>query len=71
MLYSLSILLRQQPRVVEMADGMRSEGKIYVVVVGILLLFAGLAFYLYTLDRKLQQLSKHMDEFRADTSQEA
>jgi len=41
---------------VEMADTLRSEGKIYVVVAILLLIFAGLISYLVMLDRKLTKL---------------
>jgi hypothetical protein len=40
----------------EMADGMRSEGKIYVVVGIILIVLTGLVVYLVTLDRKVKRL---------------
>ena len=42
----------------EMADTMRSEGKIYVVVVMILMVLAGLFIYLLLLDRKLAKMEK-------------
>ncbi len=48
---------------VEMADTMRSEGKIYVVVSIILVILGGLIFYLYTIDRKATRLEKKADEF--------
>jgi hypothetical protein len=43
---------------VEMADTMRSNGKIFVVVAVILTLFAGLTIYLISLDRKISRLEK-------------
>ena len=43
---------------VEMADNMRAEGKIYVVVAIILVIFAGIAIYLFSIDRKLSRLEK-------------
>lgn len=49
----------------EMADGMRSEGKIYVVVAIILIVLSGLIFYLFMLDRKvtkLEDLVKNKDK---------
>lgn len=45
---------------VEMADVMRSNGKIYVVVGGIVIIFAGLLCYAITLDRKLKRLEKEV-----------
>jgi uncharacterized membrane protein len=41
---------------VEMADTMRSEGKIYVIVAIILIVLTGLIGYLFRLDRKVKQL---------------
>jgi hypothetical protein len=40
----------------EMADTMRSEGKIYVVVAILLVIFAGLIGYLVLLDRKVTRI---------------
>ncbi len=42
---------------VEMADTMRSSGKIYVVVGTIAVVFAGLAIYLFTIDKRLKRLA--------------
>lgn len=47
---------------VEMADTMRSEGKIYVVVAMILIVLGGLIVYLLLMDRKLSRLEKMIDE---------
>ena len=44
---------------VEMADVMRSNGKIYVVVAVIVAIFAGIILYLIRLDRKLTKLEKN------------
>jgi hypothetical protein len=41
---------------VEMADVMRSNGKIYVVVCVILIIFAGIVFYMVHVDRKLSKI---------------
>jgi len=46
----------------EMADTMRSEGKIYVVVAILLIIFAGLIVYLVMLDRKVTRLEKKLLE---------
>lgn len=43
---------------IEMADTMRGNGKIYVVVAVMLTIFAGLIIYLVRLDRKLSKLEK-------------
>jgi CcmD family protein len=46
---------------VEMADTLRSSGKIYVVVGTIAIVFIGLAIYLFTIDKRLQRLEKNKD----------
>jgi bacteriorhodopsin len=43
---------------VEMADGLRQEGKFWVVVCVIALVTAGILFYLFMLDRKVSKLEK-------------
>ncbi|MBX2895017.1 MAG: CcmD family protein [Cyclobacteriaceae bacterium] len=45
---------------IEMADTMRSEGKIYVVVAILLLIFVGLITYLILLDRKITKIEKKL-----------
>ncbi len=41
---------------IEMADAMRSNGKIYVVVACVLIILIGLLAYLFILDRRLRKL---------------
>ncbi len=43
---------------VEMADVMRSNGKIYIVVAICLTILVGLFFYVWTVDRKVSRLEK-------------
>jgi hypothetical protein len=43
---------------VEMADTMRSNGRIYVVVAVVLTILAGLILYVIRLDRKIAKLEK-------------
>lgn len=45
----------------EMADVMRSNGKIYVIVGIILIVLIGLIAYLFTLDRKITRLENKLD----------
>jgi CcmD family protein len=45
-----------------MADKMRSEGKIYVLVAIILVILLGLVVYLVMIDRKATRLEKRLDE---------
>ena len=42
----------------EMADAMRSSGKIYVVIATISIIFIGLAIYLFSIDRRLKKIEK-------------
>ena len=42
----------------QMADLMRSNGKIYVVVTVLLIILAGIFIYLFQLDRKISRLGK-------------
>jgi hypothetical protein len=46
----------------EMADKMRSEGKIYVVVLIILIVLLGMITYLFLLDKKLNRIEKQLNE---------
>ena len=45
---------------VQMADGLRASGKIYVVVAVVLIILAGLIIYLVQLDKKLRKLEKEV-----------
>jgi CcmD family protein len=47
---------------VEMADVMRSEGKIYIVVAVIAIIFIGIVIYMISLDRKLSKLEKELTD---------
>jgi CcmD family protein len=49
-------LLKEKP---QMADVMRSNGKIYVVVTVLMIIIAGLFIYLINLDRKLSRIEKN------------
>ena len=53
------IVFAQNNSNVEMADTMRSNGKIYVVIAVILTIFAGIIFYLIRLDRKISKIEKN------------
>lgn len=54
-LFNILFLSAQE---VEMADGMRSSGKIYVVVAVLAIILAGLFFFLINIDRKITRLEK-------------
>jgi CcmD family protein len=52
----------QAQQEVEMADTLRSEGKIYVVVAVLLVIFAGIVAYLVSIDRKVSRLEKRVQD---------
>ena len=52
----------------EMADGLRAEGKIYVVVIIVLIVLAGLIGYLFLTDRKLNRLEKMLRDRQKQTN---
>jgi len=45
---------------IEMADRLRADGKIYVVVGCVLVVLAGMIFYLISLDKKVSNLEKQI-----------
>lgn len=47
---------------VDMADGMRSNGKIYVVVGVLVIILIGLFAYLISIDRKVGRIEKSIEE---------
>ena len=63
-------LMAQQPGAngVEMADQMRADGKIWVVVAVIATVFAGIVVYLVRLDRQIGKLEKEVKEKKNETS---
>ena len=50
----------QDPNNVEMADVMRSNGKIYVVIAILVVIFVGMIIYLVNIDRKVSKLEKEI-----------
>ena len=59
-----TVLAHAQPQEIEMADGMRAEGKIYVVVAILVVILLGLIGYLVILDRKTSRLEEKYKENR-------
>jgi len=59
----VTLLLAQvnfaQTDTAEMADMMRSNGRIYVVVAVVVLILAGLFLYLVRLDKKITRIEKN------------
>ncbi len=69
MVFSMSVIAQEKIEVteadysnstVEMADQMRSEGKIYVLVGIIAIIFAGITVYVINTDRKITKLEKNL-----------
>ena len=57
--YFLLFTLFVNAQGVEMADTMKANGKIYVVIAVMLTILAGLILYLIRLDRKISRLEKN------------
>ncbi|SDG48506.1 hypothetical protein SAMN05421827_10733 [Pedobacter terrae] len=59
-----TLQLFAQDNGVEMADSLRSNGKIYVVVICIVIILVGLLAYLFSIDKKLKKIEKenHIDK---------
>ena len=60
-------LMAQQT--VEMADKLRADGKIWVVVAVIATVFFGIIVYLVSLDRKIGKLEREVGDQQAQVSQ--
>lgn len=58
-----SLLVQAQDSTIEMADAMRKNGKIYVVVAVVVAILAGLFLYLIRLDKKISSLEKINSKF--------
>ena len=54
-----SLMVTAQDAKPEMADAMRSNGKIYVVVAVCLTILLGLFLYVFNVDRKIQKIEQH------------
>ncbi len=52
----LAIPFISKGQAIEMANTLRSEGKIYVVVGVIAIIFVGLVFYLISMDRRVTKM---------------
>jgi CcmD family protein len=61
MLQLAALLTFAQDKKTEMADTMRSNGRIYVVVAVVVTILAGLILYVIRIDRKLSKLEKNAD----------
>lgn len=56
-LFASSLVNAQEP---QMADGMRADGKIYVVIAILCVIFGCVAAYLFRLDRKVKKLEDEL-----------
>ena len=54
----LGLVMKAQDEKAEMADTMRSNGRIYVVVAVVVLILIGLILYLVRLDKKITRMEK-------------
>ena len=54
--------MAQNPNNVEMANAFRENGKIYVVVAVVVIIFVGLFVYLISLDKKVSRLEKKLNK---------
>ena len=59
--FLLSLSAKAQDKV-EMADLLRSNGKIYTVVAVCLTILVGLFVYVFTIDRKISRLEKEQSD---------
>ena len=50
----------QNPTEIEMADQLRADGKIYVVVAVLSIILAGVLVFLFLLDRKIGRLEREL-----------
>ena len=53
-----TLQLFAQDNGVEMADTLRNNGKIYVVVICIVIILLGLLAYLFSIDKRLKKIEK-------------
>jgi hypothetical protein len=58
LMIAYTAVFAQDPQSVEMADTFRNSGKIYVVIATIAIIFAGLAIFLFSMDRRLRKIEK-------------
>jgi CcmD family protein len=66
LIFNTSTIFGQEK--VEMADQLRSDGKIYVVVAIIVIILTGLFIYLFSMDKKVKNLEKLLSEKKKETN---
>ena len=62
LLSTFSVSAQSPANTVQMADGFYAEGKIYVVIGIVAIIFIGIAFYLFTIERKVKKLEQALRE---------
>lgn len=62
MLLLLSLSAQAQMQEPEMADVLRENGKIFVVIIIMAIIFLGIAAYLFNLDRKISKMEKEQNQ---------
>jgi CcmD family protein len=62
LLNSLILKAQATDNQIEMADIMRSNGKIYIVVAVVAIIFAGIIIYLINLDTKITRIEKRINK---------
>jgi len=56
--FASTVFAQSAPEKVEMAEGLNASGKIYVVVVVLLVILSGIILFLFRLERKLNKMEK-------------
>lgn len=59
-LFLTGISIGQTTEKPEMAEGLKANGMIYIVVIVLLIVFAGIVLYLVSIDRKLNRIEKEL-----------
>jgi len=59
-LFATALAQAPGPESPQMADGLYQSGKIYVVVTAVVIIVAGLLFYLISLDRKVSKIEREI-----------
>jgi CcmD family protein len=62
LLIFLFVAFGASAQTVDMADGLRSSGKIYIVVIIVMIVLVGLIVYLFSMDRKLSKMERTIQE---------
>jgi K+-transporting ATPase A subunit len=58
----IAALLSKNASAQDMADALRSDGKIWVVVTVLVIILLGLFIFLYTIDRKVSSVEKQLNQ---------